>query len=340
MGNVASILKMSRWALASKINPTIKHLILHVTKRCNMRCSHCFVDFDNPAKELTFEEIRVISKELPELIWLDIGGGEPLSREDLEDIVVLFRFQELAIPTNGWDTELVVNKVKKIIKAASGKLLISLSLDGLEKTHDQMRQPSSFRRAIETFHELKKISGLIIKFNTVLCNMNYDEIIDLMYFVRDLNPDFHSILFVRGRPRDPSIKLPSLDKIKSLEEEVYKIQQLYNYGRKGILSRIQMNYQRYKRHLSLKILQEQRQIIPCLAGSCHLVVWSDGNVAPCELLPPVGNIRTDDLKDILHGEKMKKAVGAIKRKECYCTHDCNMMENILFSPSACLNLLL
>jgi len=29
-----------------RIRPSVRHLILHVTNVCNMRCQHCFVNFE------------------------------------------------------------------------------------------------------------------------------------------------------------------------------------------------------------------------------------------------------------------------------------------------------
>ena len=332
MSNMSLAIKMGKEVILSHFKPSIKHLILHVTNRCNMRCKHCFVDFNGSKRELTLDEIKSVSEKLPGLIWLDIGGGEPILRDDLEEIISLFNFKELAIPTNGWEAERIVEKLKRIHLMTSGRLIIAVSLDGMQKTHDEIRSPSSFERAIRTFNKLKEVDGIRIKFNTVLCEKNYDEIISLMRFVRGLGPDFHSILMLRGTPRDPLMHLPSSEKIKALEKDIYRIQQSYDYGRTGILSRIQRNYQKYKRDLSLRILQEKRQVIPCLAGTFHLVIWPEGSLSVCELLPPVGNIREKNLEDLLNGVEIKKAVLSIRNGNCFCTHDCNMIENILLNP--------
>lgn len=332
MSNISLIGKVVAESFLSRIRPRIRHLILHVTNRCNMRCRHCFVDFNDPDKELDFREIKEISKRVPDLIWLDIGGGEPFLRDDLEDVISLFNFRELSIPTNGWLTGRIIEKVKKINLMSSGKLIITLSLDGMQKTHDEIRHPDAFERTIETCKRLKEIEGLRIKFNTVLCERNCGEIIDLMNFVRTLNPDFHSVLLLRGLARDPSMQLPSLERIKTLEKDIFRIQQSYNYGRTGILSRIQKNYQRYKRDISLKTLGERKQVIPCLAGKSHLVIWPSGDVSPCELLPPIGNLRDTQFEGLMKCQEMQRAVSDIRNGCCYCTHDCNMIENILFNP--------
>ena len=84
------------------IKRKIKHLILHVTNHCNFRCSHCFVDFVTPKRDLKFSEYEELSKNLNDFFWLDIGGGEPFLRKDLYKIVNLFKKQIVSIPTNGW----------------------------------------------------------------------------------------------------------------------------------------------------------------------------------------------------------------------------------------------
>ena len=109
-----------------------KHLILHVTNHCNFRCSHCFVDFVNPKKDLKFEDYLDISNNINNLFWLDIGGGEPFLRKDLYKIVNLFKKQIVSIPTNGWLKQNILDQIQQMNKDC--EIVINLSLDGLEKT--------------------------------------------------------------------------------------------------------------------------------------------------------------------------------------------------------------
>ena len=60
-----------------------KHLILHVTNHCNFRCAHCFVDFTNPPKDLKIDHYKKISKDVNDLFWLAIAGGEPFLKKNL-----------------------------------------------------------------------------------------------------------------------------------------------------------------------------------------------------------------------------------------------------------------
>ena len=60
-----------------------KHLILHITNHCNFRCAHCFVDFSGKNKDLKIDDYKKIANNINDLLWLDVGGGEPFLRKDL-----------------------------------------------------------------------------------------------------------------------------------------------------------------------------------------------------------------------------------------------------------------
>ena len=68
--------------------PTLVHLAL--TRACNLRCGHCFANAGEPyANELSTDEITALIDELAGLgcFQVSLGGGEPLLRDDLPDIV-------------------------------------------------------------------------------------------------------------------------------------------------------------------------------------------------------------------------------------------------------------
>ena len=312
-------------------NPS--HLILHVTNQCNLRCKTCFVDFDKyKEKELTLTEINSISQTLGKLIWLDISGGEPFLRSDLPEICSKFDTKSIGIPTNGYNPNLIYETTKKIREKTKAELTIALSLDGFEKTNDEIRTKGCFKKSIETLKLLKTIPNIKVKINTVLCEKNYDELIDFMNFIKPFNVDFHSIIFLRGISRDPEFKLPSYDKLLKIREEIFKIWQSYNYGFKSIEGKILQNYQQILYNTSLKVIEEQKQIPKCLAHKQHLVIYPSGDIAFCELLPSFGNLRVQPLKTLLKSEKAQHQRKSIKKKSCHCHHNCNMVDNFFLNP--------
>jgi len=315
-----------------------KHMILHVTNHCNFRCSHCFVDFSNPQRDLKLNHYQNISNNINNLFWLDIAGGEPFLRNDLYKIVNMFKSQIVTIPTNGWLLENILNQIELIDKKNT-ELVINLSLDGLEETHNKVRKnEQSWDKVWNSFEALKKIKKIKTRFITVVHNQNYDEIIPLMKLVQKSGADYHSVILLRGQTLDSHVKLPSFDDLDILAVKMNEILEKYNYGSNYLTATILKNYHRYLWNLSMNTLRKKTQVIPCLAGDSHLVVWGNGDLSSCEMLPSVGNVTEKPINEILQGKKFKRQLQSIKNKECHCTHNCAFITSILFNPKLWHNL--
>lgn len=314
------------------IKPKIQHLVLHVTKKCNFRCRHCFVDFSDIPKDLTLKEIEAISKTVGRLLWLDIGGGEPFLRKDLAEVVALFRFEELSIPTNGWFQREIVTTVRQLAARLGHRLTIVLSIDGPRETHDEIRkQPGSFDRLMETFQELRQIPGPRVAFLSTLCERNADELLELVRYTHSLRPDYHAVNILRGNPIDPTYKL-DLHDIRRFWQGLKSHYESCGYGHRREISSAPLNYIRLRWDSAIRTLEERRQVIPCLGGQATLVVHPDGGVGPCETLPPVASVRQQSLSRILKSPEWREVVRSIRAKECYCTHECNMKSSIFLNP--------
>jgi len=90
-----------------------------------------------------------------------------------------------------------------------------------------------------------------------------------------------------------------------------------------------------QRRLIHRTEQEQRRLIPCYAGRLNLVLHENGDVFPCEILSKkMGNIRNAgyDIQKVLESASAREIVQSISNNECYCTHECYFITNILFNP--------
>jgi MoaA/NifB/PqqE/SkfB family radical SAM enzyme len=310
------------------------HLILHVTGKCTQRCKTCFVDFDQykNREDLSLDEIGGIAKYLDTLVWLDISGGEPFLRKDLPEICSSFKVPAISIPTNGFDCNIISETAKRIREVTDAELCIAVSIDGFEKTNDYIRAAGSFQRAIKTLKALKEIGGIRVKVNTVLCNKNLNEIVGFMKFIKRLDVDFHSIIFQRGLQPLEEFSCPSYDKLLAIKEQIFKMWSTYGYGLRGLEEKIMRSYQKLMYGASLKIIAEKRQIPSCLAGNVHLVIYPHGDVSFCEMLSPFGNIRKGTLPELLKSRGAELQRRDIKRKNCYCHHNCNMLDNFFLNP--------
>ncbi len=93
--------KTSLWKTAK---PLLGRLDVELTERCNNNCLHCCInlpadDLEAKKKELTTDEIRRVLKEAVSLGCLSVRftGGEPLLRDDFEELYVFARKQGLRV---------------------------------------------------------------------------------------------------------------------------------------------------------------------------------------------------------------------------------------------------
>ena len=119
--------------MAIKIYPPTDMCII-TTYRCPMRCKMCDI-WNNPTevkKEIQPEELEI----LPHVKFVNITGGEPFVRQDLEAIVkVLFtKSPRVVISTSGWFEDRIIDLAKK-----HPHIGIRVSIEGLSQKNDELR---------------------------------------------------------------------------------------------------------------------------------------------------------------------------------------------------------
>ena len=132
----------------------LNYLFWECTTRCNFHCRHCGSDcfaasrdVDMPLEDFlrAFDTIPVEGRANPFTVVLT--GGEPLLRPDLPEVGRALRSRGVSwgIVSNGWFYDAEMHK--RLTAAGLGALTISL--DGLEESHDWMRgRAGSYARAL------------------------------------------------------------------------------------------------------------------------------------------------------------------------------------------------
>ncbi len=331
-----------------KDGPPIQ-LTFFVTSRCNLRCSHCFYwkELDSEHNyELTLDEIEKITKSLPRLLALSLTGGEPFIREDIGEIYSLFakntRAHIITISTNGFYKERMYALIPKMLSDfPDTNLFIYLSIDGPQEINDKIRGKGSYAKALQTLEMLqplrKQFKNLGLSISMTCNKTNQDYLQDTFSeFIGSGLTDNVNIAFVRGNPKDPTVKEVSLNKYKQLTElrmSVVNSKKLkyFNFFMSKFIS--SKDYYVYK---SVKeVLEHGHGTLPCQAGSLMGILYDDGKVFPCEVLGDccLGNIRDFgyDLPKLWTSAKAETVRKRVKNG-CYCTFECAMSPSILFNP--------
>ena len=330
-------------------------LILHVTSKCNGKCRTCFnwENLNSGSADLSLKEIKVLAKQLPNLLFLSLSGGEPFLREDLPEVCAAFRQNSglslLGVSTNGLLPDKTYRDCHEILKSSAIPFVVDIAIDGLYDRHDHIRGvEGNFERVLETYERLvslkDKFPSLVIKIITVISNENVEHLEDIRDFVKRRLQEigFHSFIFVRGRPRDPSLSLPDAEEL--LKRRSFLMRCCRECAVGGNFSNVEkglaVRARQYLLDVNLKTLCRKTQVIPCLAGSHHGVIAANGDVSFCELGLPVGNLREHDFNfdKVWYSNRAHQLRKSIRNKECFCTHECVQLINIAFNAGNYLSL--
>ena len=139
-------------------------LSIEITRECPLRCPGCYAYGDDhlngvstlrqlhdfKGQELVDRVLALVDEHRP--LHVSIVGGEPLVRyRELNDILP-------ALSARGVYVQLVTSAVREIPPAWHGlpKLMIVVSIDGLQPEHDARRAPATYERILKHIvgHEL------------------------------------------------------------------------------------------------------------------------------------------------------------------------------------------
>ncbi len=273
-------------AEAVKLNRLLS-MEIEFSLRCNFHCQYCYVPdkvaFDN---ELTFDELRdgiLQAKELgaKKIIIL---GGEPMVYPHILRMLRFIREENLYVEmfTNGFGITVDLAKqlfdlgVNVVLKMNSRKENVQDALAG---------KKGAYKVIQEAFNNLKHAGypgkDRCLGVGTVICQQNFDEIIDMWEWLRQqkIEPYFE-IMTPQGKARENEWLGVELLKLKEMFFKIAEIDRK-KYG-------IQWDP------------QPPLMGIECLRHQFSCLLNAQGFILPCVGVNiPLGNIRERKLKDII-----------------------------------------
>lgn len=325
------------------------YTIFYITSRCNARCAHCFnwrlIKESEKRKELNLKEIELIAKNWGDMLILNLTGGEPYLRNDLPEIVKLFKkytgIEIIAIPSNGFLTDRILKTIKKLLKDFPDLFFrFSFSVDGMAKEHNKIRGvPEGFDKVIETIKQVKKLKKKYKNFSvfTVSCFMqpNQNSLLNTLKWIKQkLNPDTMSVTYIRGDARLSATQ-------KNLYNKKYKeiITYLSKLNRDKLKNHPLSNFiwgaTSLAREKVFENLKTNKRNFECYAIRKMIVIDDIGEVKICEMLPTsLGNLRNAeyDIKKIVSSDFANSEYKKIKKRKCNCTWECAVRTGIIYNP--------
>jgi len=170
---------------------------LEITARCNNDCSHCYINLpagDQAAKEqeLTPAEIGRIADEAIALgaVWVLITGGEPLLREDFEEIYHLLKRKGLLVSVFTNATMVKQEHVDLFKKYPPRDIEVSVYGATKEIYEKVTRRPGSFD-AFQRGLRLLIDSGVKVRLKAMALRSNYHDLPKISEFCRAHTKDYY-----------------------------------------------------------------------------------------------------------------------------------------------------
>lgn len=206
-------------------------LVLELTYRCPLKCVWCNnpLDFNNYAsKELSTEEWKRVLREGRELGALQLGfsGGEPMLRDDLEELVK--EADRLGYYTNLITSGVGLTPSRLSALKKAGLKQIQLSIQSAERGFtDRLVGTRAHDIKLEVAKRIKD-EGFPMVLNVPVFRQNIDQVEQILAMAEEIGVDyleFANIQYYNWALLNRDALLPTREQLERAEEAVAKARQ-------------------------------------------------------------------------------------------------------------------
>jgi pyrroloquinoline quinone biosynthesis protein E len=251
------------------------------------------VDMQRAAAELATEDWLRVLREARALgaVQLGLSGGEPLSRDDLEEIVAAAHDLGYYINLITSGVGLTEQRIRALREAGLDHIQLSFQ--------DSTREVNDFLSSTRTFELKSKVAALIKRYeypmvlNVVLHRLNIDHVEQILEMADRLGAEYLELAntqYYGWAWKNRRALLPSREQVRRAEEATERFRE-----RVGSRMRIYFVVPDYF----------ERRPKPCMngLGSIFLTVAPDGTALPCQsarILPGLEfpNVKTRPVREI------------------------------------------
>ena len=288
---------------------------LIVTYRCNAKCYMCNT-WQHPSKKEDEYGPQLVRKLPGGLGFINITGGEPFLRQDLEDIVeeALKKTKRLVISSNGYFTD----KTVKLFERFGNRVGIRVSIEGLPAANDELRGiKNGFDHGLRTLTTLHGMGIKDIGFGMTVSDRNADDMIELYNLANAMNLEFatattHNSFYFHTQEN----RYEDSEKVAGIFEKIAIEMLKTNKPKNWFRAYFNMGLARKARGL--------KRALPCEVGTDMFFVDPGGNVMPCNgsNAPMImGNLHEHNFDTIWNSQRAEEVRKQVKG----CAQQCWMI---------------
>jgi pyrroloquinoline quinone biosynthesis protein E len=264
-------------------------LIAELTYRCPLRCPYCSnpLDFNAKRSELTTDEWRRVFTEAEELgaLQVNLTGGEPLLRDDLELLVAEAKRLELytSLITSG----LPLERERLALLQSAGLDAVQVSLQDAEQgPSERIAGTASYRQKLEVARWVKEL-GLPLTLNVVLHRENLGRVGEIVALAEQLSAD----RLVLANTQYLGWALLNRAALLPTREQLDQARQIASAAKERLKGRMEI----------LFVLPDYYSDRPkaCMNGwgQRYLVVAPDGRALPCHMAHSLPELEFESVRD-------------------------------------------
>ena len=274
----------------------------NLTRRCNLECAHCYIaagPSESAESELTTAECRRITEEILDLerspLFI-LSGGEPLLRDDLEDIAAfaVARGATVVVGTNG--TLLTDDRIARLVDA--GVSGVAVSVDSLDPhRHDNFRHGAGALAA--TTDAIRRLRAHRLDFivQTTATRGNRAEIGRLAAWAAEQGAVSFNLYFLVATGRGARLTDLAPAEYEALLGDLVEYHERY-LGRMMVRAKCAPHFMRvlHQRAPESPVLSYETR---CPCGTQYCRITPEGKVTPCPYTPTVaGDLTTTSFGEI------------------------------------------
>jgi radical SAM protein with 4Fe4S-binding SPASM domain len=177
-------------------------VLVEITGHCNLRCLHCYREFDGPVQSASIATERAVSlmAEVARAGCLSVTltGGELMTHDGWKAIALAAKHERMIVSllTNG--TLAGDDDIAFLESLRPRRVAVSV-YGGTPETHDRVtRTPGSFAVTMQTIRRLR-LSGINCRISNVLMRGNFTEFNSVLNLSRELGCEYLAEPNIRAR---------------------------------------------------------------------------------------------------------------------------------------------
>ena len=286
---------------------------LIVTYRCNAKCYMCNT-WQHPSKKDEEFTPDLVNKIPAGLKFINITGGEPFLRDDLDQIIkiALTKTRRLVISTNGYFTK----KIVKLAEKYGNRIGVRISIEGLPAANDELRGiKNGFDHGLRTLVTLHDMGIKDIGFGITVSDRNAKDMIELYRLANAMGLEFATAVTHNSyyfHKLDNEFENPEMvaSEFEKIAAEFLKSNRPKNWFRAY-----------FNMGLSNKV-RGGRRPLPCEVGTDVFFLDPYGNIMPCNGSNEpmiMGNLNEQNFDEIWNSQKAEEIREQVKNcsKECW-----------------------